>query len=123
MKGIHRNATLCLRASMKTSRSIRPQLIGILCEWFRPIVGTHQEGNPRPPCVLPDRLRTPRVRPVLPMCHSTRLPVVLPGSSTQCPVLSPTQRSQRYVLLRTRDTHNIMTIIGTKLQLRLGYVI
>ena len=26
---------------------------GILCEWFRPIAGTHQEGEPRPPCVLP----------------------------------------------------------------------
>ena len=41
------------RTSMKTRRCGRPQPIGILCEWFRPIAGTHQEDNPRPPCVLP----------------------------------------------------------------------
>ena len=27
--------------------------MGMSCGWFRPIAGTHQEGNPRPPCVLP----------------------------------------------------------------------
>ena len=37
----------------------RPQLIGMLCGWFRPIEGTLQEGNPRPLCVLPHRTATP----------------------------------------------------------------
>ena len=41
--------------SMATSRCIGPQLIGILCGSFRPIVATH-----RPPCVLPCRTAGPR---------------------------------------------------------------
>ena len=41
------------RPNMKTSRCDRTHPIGMLCGWLRPIPGTHQEGNPRPPCVLP----------------------------------------------------------------------
>ena len=52
-----------LQPSATTSRCIGSQLIGMLCEWFRPIAGTHQEGNPRPPCVLLCRL--PDLAPLL----------------------------------------------------------
>ena len=34
---------------METNRILGPQLIGMICERFLPIPGTHQEGNTRPP--------------------------------------------------------------------------
>ena len=51
------------RPSMKTIRCVRPQLIGMLCEWFRLITETHQEGNPRPLSVVPVGIRYQFVLP------------------------------------------------------------
>ena len=54
--------------SMKTSCYVRPQPIGILCEWFRPIAGLIRRViTPRPPCVLPCRPYA-GLPTVLPMC-------------------------------------------------------
>ena len=77
--------------------------MGMSCGWFRPITGTHQEGNPRPPCDL-----------CVTMCPYTWLPVrtaSLPGSSTVLFGSAPYSQPKSFPKERSSEDYGSITII------------